>query len=403
MKMLPGIGVFGTGSVVRIIVPFLRAKGFVVVAIWGRTPASAQNIAKELSIPFYTSKVDEVLLRKDVDLIFVLCSPHLHAQISVKALGIGKHVLCDRPAGICQNDALKMVKASQYYPSLISIVNHSLRFLPAFTMMRKCLRDNYVGKRIDLCDVRIRISSLIDETEGYDWTCDERMGGGILTLVGSHVIDLLSFLTGLRATRVHGVIRTFESETARVQGIRRVTAPDFATFQLELGGPINDYNLLTGDRPPLLVTVQLMSSNQAGAFNQELVITGEAGALWVKGGDLHGRRNNAKEECLYLDVEDLENPTGNESLPRPYMKGLLKMVGALREAFQSVEDRRGWVKEPVADAATFQDGQYVQAVMEALRKSSRHMSWERVILADEEEQDLNNPLLTRAAAMLRHP
>jgi len=120
-EMLPGIGIFGTGNVVRIIVPFLRSKGFVVEALWGRTLPSAQLAAKELGIPFCTTKVDEVLLRKDVDLIFVLCSPHLHAQISVKALGIGKHVLCDRPAGICQNDALKMVKASQYYPSLISI------------------------------------------------------------------------------------------------------------------------------------------------------------------------------------------------------------------------------------------------------------------------------------------
>jgi len=27
------------------------------------------------------------------------------------------------------------------------------------------------------------------------------MGGGILTLVGSHIIDLLSHLTGLKATR----------------------------------------------------------------------------------------------------------------------------------------------------------------------------------------------------------
>jgi len=45
----------------------------------------------------------------------------------------------------------------------------------------------------------------------------------------------------------------------------------------------------------------------------------------------------------------------------------------------------------------------LQAVMEALRKSSRHMTWEKVTLSDEEEQDLANPLLTRAAAMLRHP
>lgn len=119
--MLPGIGVFGTGSVVKVIVPFLRSKGFKVEAIWGRTLQAAQQVAKELDIPFYTNKIDDVLLRKDVDLIFIICSPYLHAQIAVKALGIGKHVLCDKPAGLCQNEALKMVNASQYYPSLISI------------------------------------------------------------------------------------------------------------------------------------------------------------------------------------------------------------------------------------------------------------------------------------------
>ena len=43
-----------------------------------------------------------MLLRKDVDLVFIICQPDLHAQIAVKALGIGKHVLCDRPAGLCQ-------------------------------------------------------------------------------------------------------------------------------------------------------------------------------------------------------------------------------------------------------------------------------------------------------------
>lgn len=35
-------------------------------------------------------------------------------------------------------------------------------------------------------------------------------------------------------------------------------------------------------------------------------MTGSQGSLWVKGGDLHGRRNGGKEEVLYLDVEDLE-------------------------------------------------------------------------------------------------
>lgn len=56
-KMLPGIGVFGTGDIVRALVPFLRTKGFRVEAIWGRTLEAAEKVATELSVRFYTNKV----------------------------------------------------------------------------------------------------------------------------------------------------------------------------------------------------------------------------------------------------------------------------------------------------------------------------------------------------------
>lgn len=91
--MLPGIGVFGTGSVAKVLVPFLREKGFAVEAIWGVTLQEAETVAKELKIPFFTNKIDDVLLKKNVNLVFIVCAPNLHAQISVKALGIGKHVV----------------------------------------------------------------------------------------------------------------------------------------------------------------------------------------------------------------------------------------------------------------------------------------------------------------------
>ena len=161
--MLPGIGVFGTGSLVKVIIPFLREKGFKIEAIWGRTIAEASVVAKQLDIPFHTSRIDDVLLRRDVDLIFIMCSPNLHAQIAVKALGIGKHVVCDKPAGLCQNDALKMVKAAQYYPSLISIINHSLRFLPAFINMKREIEEGYLGGHISIIDVRVQMGTLLHE------------------------------------------------------------------------------------------------------------------------------------------------------------------------------------------------------------------------------------------------
>lgn len=157
--MLPGIGVFGTGSSsdeVRVLVPILRDKGFKIEAIWGRTIREAEETAKELNIAFYTNKIDDVLLKKDVDLVFIFCPPHLHSQISVKALGIGKHVVCER-MGLGQVDALKMVRGSQYYPSLISLVNYSLRFLPAFVDMKRRLNEEYLGpiKNVSLIGMSI--------------------------------------------------------------------------------------------------------------------------------------------------------------------------------------------------------------------------------------------------------
>ena len=103
-----------------------------------------------------------------------------------------------------------MVQAAQYYPSLISIALYGLRFLPAYVRIKQLLSNtgdaSIIGK-VTLCDVRINSPSLISDEEGYSWACDEHMGGGILNQIGSHVIDLLQYLTNFRASRVHGTVR----------------------------------------------------------------------------------------------------------------------------------------------------------------------------------------------------
>lgn len=84
-----GIGIFGIGEVTKVLAPLLREKGFNLVAIWGPNLKETEELSKSINVPFYTNKIDDVLLRKDVDLIFILCPPYLHSQISVKALGKG--------------------------------------------------------------------------------------------------------------------------------------------------------------------------------------------------------------------------------------------------------------------------------------------------------------------------
>ena len=261
----PGVAVFGSCQTARWMVRVMQDQGFSVKAIWARSNMEAEATAQSLSIPFHTSRVDDVLLRKDVGLVVIFCPPSLHSQIAVKALGIGKHVLSGVPGGLNQGECLRMVQAAQYYPSLMAVLAYSLRFLPSIVTMRDMVTRGYLGESVTLVDVRISCASLLDTK--YTWSCDSGMGGGVLALLGSHVIDLLTFLKLGRVIRVHATLHTMTKITDNIRGIRQITADDVAMLQLHLVGG----------------TFATISINSClSDFLQEVTLCGTAGHLTAR-------------------------------------------------------------------------------------------------------------------------
>lgn len=244
-------------------------------------------------------------------------------------------------------------------------------------------------------DIRVEMGSLLRDK--FDWLCDATMGGGALNLIGSHIIDLVSFLMEKQAIRVHGIVRTHNKTSRVVSGIRQVTAPDFCNFQMELGDG------------GVIVTVSIITNVSCSKFSQEVLICGRGGQLIVRNGDLFGRRNNnAREDVLYREDGDddanLESSAkvtvestggGDNLLPMPYVKGIAQMVSALRESF--IQEQSSWIKEPVQAAATFEDGLYVQAVLDAVRRSSERKSWIKVSIMT--ESPTNHAKIMTAARM----
>ncbi|XP_066569652.1 glucose-fructose oxidoreductase domain-containing protein 2 [Amia ocellicauda] len=375
--MLPGVGVFGTGSTAQVLVALLRDAGFSVQAVWGRTDEEAQQLAQELAIPFCTSRTDDVLLHPDVDLVCINIPPPLTRQIAVKALGIGKNVICEKAA--TSVDAFKMVTAARYYPQLMSLMGNVLRFLPAFVQMKQLIDEGYVGE-VMVCDVRVYWGSLLSKT--YSWLCDELMGGGGLHTMGTYIVDLLSHLTSRRAEKVHGLLKTFVRQNGAIRGIRQVTSDDFCFFQMLMEGGV--------------CSTVTLNFNMPGTFVHEVMVVGSAGRLVARGTDLYGQRNTAyQEELLLSDTSVLCSVGGLEKglrdIPLLYLKGMMCMVQALRQSFQGQEDRRTWELKPLAMAASFEDGLYMQSVVDAIKRSSRSGEWELVEIMTE-EPDANQNL-----------
>lgn len=225
-------------------------------------------------------------------------------------------------------------------------------------------------------------------SDRFDWMCDEMMGGGVLNQYGSNIIDLVTYLTRQRALKVHGMLKTYIKQTGNIKGIREITSDDFCSFQLELDKGASVTVTLNGLMP--------------GQFLQEILLVGDRGRLVVRGADLYGqKRERVKEDLLHFDpvnYKDVESFGISESvrreIPTPFMKGMIRMTEAVRDAFDRVEERQGWVAEPVAQAATFEDSFYVQTVVDAIRKSSKCKEWISVVLKDEEPEP--NPFLSAA-------
>ncbi|XP_042824528.1 glucose-fructose oxidoreductase domain-containing protein 2 isoform X2 [Panthera tigris] len=290
--------------------------------------------------------------------------------------GIGKNVVCEKAA--TSVDAFRMVTASRYYPQLMSLVGNVLRFLPAFVRMKQLIAEHYVGA-VMICDARIYSGSLL--SPNYGWICDELMGGGGLHTMGTYIVDLLTHLTGQRAEKVHGLLKTFVRQNAAIRGIRHVTSDDFCFFQMLMGGGV--------------CSTVTLNFNMPGAFVHEVMVVGSAGRLVARGADLYGQKNSATQEELLLRdslaVGAGLPEQGPQDVPLLYLKGMVYMVQALRQSFQGQGDRRTWDHIPVSMAASFEDGLYMQSVVDAIKRSSRSGEWEAVEVMTE-EPDANQNL-----------
>lgn len=344
---MPRIGIVGTGWGARVQVPRFREAGLDVVALAGFHRNKTRELADELDLRAFDNWRE--LVRSDIDLVSIVTPPSEHREMAIAVLEAGKHVLCEKPTALNADEAQQLVDAAKRHPDRIALIDHELRFLPAWREARA--RIGEIGA-VRYAEVRYASPSRGDRSRPWNWWSDAARGGGIWGAVGSHFIDALRYF-GMEIESVQALLRTTIDRRPFGDGTREVTADDFASVDLRLHSGA--------------VAVMTFSAVTSGPDETSVMtIYGETGAMRFIGEEVFRSQSGSSFERMA--GEPMANIPGN-SPGGAFGTGTLHLGRALRSALDDGD------RAALAPAATFEDGLAQQRVLDAARKSSASGGW----------------------------
>ena len=146
-----GLGVIGFGNMGRTVevlrnAPDLRYELRAVCSL--RADVLRQR-AQQMGVPFWTTDYQELVSRKDVEVVVVYSPDHLHAKHALAAIEAGKHVVCGKPSGTTLEESRELVKLVRQ-KGVKFLAAYTLRQDQQFLAAKKLLDDGDLGKLIAL-------------------------------------------------------------------------------------------------------------------------------------------------------------------------------------------------------------------------------------------------------------
>lgn len=191
-----------------------------VVATCDIIKERAEQASAELGTERSCSSLDELLASDGIDLVDI-CTPHpSHAELSIKALRAGKHVICEKPMALDIEDAARMIETAKETGRHLYI-GHTRRFDRRWVGVKEQLAAGRIGEPV--CARWSERSWAGFPADNWRW---DPQNGGVLMDLGVHVADLFAWFFESEATEVYAKALSVREE-ARNHGCL-----DFALVQV---------------------------------------------------------------------------------------------------------------------------------------------------------------------------
>ena len=373
--------VIGTGFMGKVHVEGVRRLGNVeVVAVAGSSEARAREFGNSVGIETCTGDYTALFKDPKLDAVHVLSPNVLHYPMVKAALEAGKHVLCEKPFTMTVAEAQELVDLAKK-TGRIHGIQHNLRYYPVVQQLRRMIEHGELG---EILSVQGTYSQdwLLHDTD-WNWRLEAKQNGKLRVMgdIGSHWMDMIQHVTGLKITALCADLATFIQERKKPKGsvetfsgktlspkdydIVKVDTEDFGAVLLHLGPRARGcftVNQTAAGRKNYF-TIEVYGTKAGAAWNQE-----RPDELWI------GRRD-APSQILLKDAA-LFYPEAAQytDLPGGHSEGY---DDSHKQVFKFFYKRVADPSQPIG-YPTFEDGLWGMRLLEKVSESAAKRGWVEV-------------------------
>jgi predicted dehydrogenase len=376
------VGVIGAGFIGPAHIEALRRLGFVdVVALATSGEETAKVKAEALSIPHAYGNYED-LVNSDIDVVQITSPNHVHFPQAKAALEAGKHVVCDKPLVLSSRESGVLVELAQK-KKLVNAVTFNHRFYPLVQQSRAMIQKGKLGS-LYLIQGGFHQDWLLYDTD-YNWRVDSKEGGTPRAIgdIGTHWLDTIQFITGLKVKAVFADLRT-------VIPVRKKPKASVQTFAGKELKP-TDYDEIPVDTEDMgIVMLRFIESDTRAVMTVSQVSAGRKCRLFY---EMYGAQcalgwDSEKPNQLWIGYRDKPNEIliKDPTLMDPAAKPSARYPGGHGEGFpdshthcertifEYIREEK-FKKEVPPDFPTFQDGHEEQLLCEAILESHKKGRW----------------------------
>ncbi|CUJ90664.1 putative oxidoreductase YcjS [Ruegeria denitrificans] len=368
--------VIGTGFIGTVHVQALRRLGVDVRGVLGSSLKRGQERAQTMSVARAYDSLEDLLADENIDVVHVTTPNHAHYSQVKSILGAGKHVICEKPLAMTSAESAEMVDLANA-SGKVAAVCYNIRFYPLNQQAHGMVQAG------DLGDIRFVTGHYhqdwLAKPSDWNWRLESEIGGALRSVgdIGTHWVDLTSFVTGLKAASVMAELVTFIPKRQKPLG--SVETFTSGTGETE-SRPID-----TDDAAMILIRYEngargVMSTSQVNMGRKNSLqwdIAGaKATAAWDSENPDHlfiGHRDGPNQ-TLMRDFTLMNRPgVAAATLPPGHVEGFADSFFNFFRAIYA--DVLAGGRQPTSTWATFEDGHYEMRFCDAVVKSASESRW----------------------------